>query len=146
MDSNTGLVRVLLAVGYVRLIEVSLDCVTPRSHFGVIEVTSWSDIGIMVAVHTAAIMLTLRGAAAKTPVIKVSVSSATHTAVSQVFLSRAAQAGVIEVTGAAAPKTEVIEVKVEEAALSARKCHEATLCVTTSQVVVFACGRVGGGA
>lgn len=145
MDSQAGLVRVVLAIGDVCLTEVSLDCVTSGSRIGVIEVAPSSDTAVMqavVPVQTAAVMLTLRGATTKTPVIKLSVS----TAVGQVPLSWPAQAGVAVVTGPTTPKTQVVDVKVEVAALRAGECHKAAFCVTTAQVVVIACRCVRGGA
>lgn len=139
MGPQAGLVSVVLAAGDVRLIEVSLHCVTARPQSGVIEVTARSDATLIepvVAVQTAAVMLTLCCTATQAPVVKLSVPAAAQAAVVQVSLSRAAQAGVVEVARAAASEAQVVELKVEEAALRAGQRHEAALRVPTPQVVV----------
>lgn len=100
----------------------------------------------MVSIHSAAVMLALRGAAAQAPVVILPVFGATQTAVGQNPLSRASQAAVIKVTGALTPQAEVVEVKVQKVALCASKGYEAAFGVPSTNVVVVARRRVRRGA
>lgn len=80
VGSKAGFVSVFFATGRVRLIEVNLHCLTARPQFGVKKVTPCPDsvpVQSMVPVRTAAVVLALRRAATQTPVIKLSVASAT---------------------------------------------------------------------